>query len=170
MDALTDSTKEIFYLLLSKRIPLSEFEQWVYSNSTSLEDELQLNLYYDLVSHDYNQKDSLHFIQEKIKPQIDGEDYKIWKTRRLLTDIVENQLDLVVATRQLRELYFETGENFIPIKLGVGYDSVLDDVPTPDEYGQWSEQGLQEKLKKVESYRDDIIRDAKSFLNELKNK
>ena len=64
---------------------------------------------------------------------------------------------MVLATPRLRQLYFETEENFIPITLGLVYESMLDDVPTPIQYKQWNSESLKEKLKKVDWYRDDII-------------
>ena len=51
--------------------------------------------------------------------------------------------------------------------LAVYYESELDDVPIPSEYKLWNDQGLQEKLKKVDLYKGDFIKDAKDFLATL---
>ncbi len=167
MDKLTDTTKQTFFRLLNGDLAIKEFEQWVYNSSDNLEAELQPDFYLDLISFNYNQKDNFRQLGDKIGTQIDTNEFNIWRTRRLLRDIIENKIDLVLATRKLRELYFDTGENFIPITLGVGYESVLDDVPTPSEYKQWESGALKQVLKKVDGYRDDIIRDAKLFLDTL---
>ncbi len=170
MDELTDTTKQTFFKLLNGDITIKDFEQWVYKSSDNLETVLQPDLYLDLISFNYIQKDSLRQLCDKIKTQIDNEEFTIWRTKRLLKDIIENKIDLVVATRQLRELYYDTDEKFIPITLGVGYESVLDEVPTPSEYKQWNSKALKEILKTVDYYRDDIIRDSKAFLDTLDKK
>jgi hypothetical protein len=160
-------TEQIFFRLLDRDCSVKEFEQWIYSHSDNLGKELSTHLHLDLISSDYNQKDSFSQLIEKIAPYINTDEFNIWRTKKLLTEIIEEKIDIVTATRKLRDLYFETGENFIPVTLGIGYESELDDVPTPSEYNQWDSNGLQEKLKKVEWYKDDIIRDAKKILATL---
>jgi len=154
------------YEFLNGDISIKEFEQWVYQ-TPSLKEELQTTVYLDLLSFDYRQKGAAYFIEQKINPYINKEEYNIWRTKKLLNDILENKIEIVIAMRKLRQLYFETGEKLLPIKLALGYESELDDVPTPDEYSKWEENSLKEKLKKVELYRDDIMRDSKVFLEEL---
>jgi hypothetical protein len=164
---MTEETKKIFFQFLDEELPINDFEQWIYKHSDNLKTELQADLHFDLISFDYNQKNYLSFLTDKITPYIDIEELNIWRTKKLLTDIIENNIDLVLATRKLHILYYDTGENFIPATLGIGYDSELDDVPTPMEYNQWDEKALKEKLEKVDFYKDKIIRDAKLFLDTL---
>lgn len=170
MDTLTDSTKQIFFRLLDKDFSIKEFEQWIYKHSNNLEKELPTELHFDLISFGYNQKDSFFQIEDKITRYIDTNEFNIWRTKKLLTEIIEEKIDIITATRKLRDLYFETGEKFIPVPLGIGYASELDDVPSPSEYNQWDSDGLKEKLKKVEWYKDDMIQDAKEFLARLDKK
>ncbi|MEO8146985.1 MAG: hypothetical protein ABI723_05070 [Bacteroidia bacterium] len=160
-------TKQIFFQLLNLDLSVKDFEQWVYKYSDILETDLQAELHFDLISFDYNQRGSFSKIKEKIKPYIDNDEFNIWRAKKLLTDIIEQKIDLVEATRKLRELYFDTGESFIPVKLGIGYESELDDLPIPSEYHQWDSRMLKEKLKKVDLYKDKLIRDAKQFLATL---
>jgi hypothetical protein len=167
MNKLTDTIKIMFFRLLDGDMLVKDFEQWIYESSDTLESELQTDFYLDLISFDYNQKDSFRQLQEKIKIHIDANEFNIWRTKRLLTDIIESKIDLVLATRKLRDLYFETGESFIPKTLAIGYESVLDDVPTPAEYQLWENETLKLALQKVDSYKGDIIRDAKLFLGTL---
>jgi hypothetical protein len=167
MDGLTYTTKQTFFRLLNGELPIKDFEQWVYNSSNNLETELQPDFYLDLISFNYNQKDNFQQLSDKIGTQIDTNEFNIWRIRKLLIDIIGNKIDLVLATRKLRELYFHTGENFIPITLGIGYQSLLDDVPIPSEYKQWESEALKQVLKKVEGYKDDIVRDAKLFLDTL---
>ena len=170
MDKFTDPTKQIFFRLLDGDFSVQEFEQWVYRHSDNLEKELPTDLHFDLISFGYNQKDSFSQLKDVITPWIDIDEFNIWRTKKLLTEIIDEKIDIVIATRKLRILYFDTGENFIPVTLGIGYESELDDVPIPSEYNQWDSNGLKEKLKKVEWYKDDIIRDAKEFLGTLDKK
>ena len=170
MDKLTDTTKQIFFRLLDGDFSVKDFEQWVYRHSDNLENELPTDLHLDLISFGYNQKDSFFQLKEKITPYIETDEFNIWRTKKILTDIVEQRVDLVTATRKLRDIYFDTGENFIPVTLGIGYESELDDVPTPSEYKQWDSKELKEKLKKVDWYKDDIVREAKEFLATLDKK
>jgi hypothetical protein len=167
MDKLTDQTKETFFRLINDDFSVNDFGQWVHKHSGNLEKELPAKLYYDLISFDYNQKDLLAQLKGKIKKWLDRNEFNLWRTKKLLTEIIEQKIDLVLATRKLHTLYYDTGETFIPITLAIGYCSELDDLPIPSEYKLWDSVALKEKLKKVDLYRDDIIRDAKEFLATL---
>jgi len=170
MNELTDSTKQIFFRLLDRDFSVKEFEQWIYRNSDNLEKELPTDLHFDLISLGYNQKDIFFQLKDKITPYININQFNIWRTKKLLEEIIQEKIDIVTSTRKLRDLFFDTGENFIPVTLGIGYESELDDVPAPSEYDQWDSNALKEKLKKIEWYKDDIILDAKEFLATLDNK
>ena len=166
---MTEQIKLILYRLLDKDLSINDFEQFIYDNN-QFKNEIQADFYLDLISLDYNNKGIYWDLLSKVESYIDKNDFNLWRTKKLLADIIENKVDLVFATRKLRDLYFATGEKLIPIRLGVGYESELDELPIPDEYIQWNERELKEKLKKVDLYRDDIISDAKIFLDELNNK
>ena len=167
---LNQTTKQTFFHLLDRRLEVKDFERWVYNSSNRLEGELQADFYINLISFNYNQKDTLQKLRDIINPFIDIQEFNTWRTKELLNDIINDKIDLVVASRKLRDLYFETGEDFIPITLGIGYESELDDVPVPSEYSLWNKKDLDEKLKKVEWYKDRILQDSREFLNILKKK
>jgi len=164
---MTNKTREFLFEFLDDEVTVDNFEQWIYKNK-----ELEAShrtLYQDLILFDYRDKDARQGIKNKLGPYIDSKEFNIWRTKRLLDRIIEDKIDLVLGTRKLRELYFDTGENFIPPTLGIGYESELDDLPTPDEYHMWNENDLKEKLKKADRYRANIKRDAEAFLITLKS-
>jgi hypothetical protein len=167
---ISESTKLNFFELLNGEKTVLDFEKWVYQNSIYLENDLHDKLYIDFISFNYKQKDSFTQLKYIIFPLIDIDEFNIWRTKKLLADIIENKIDLVLATKKLRNLYYETDEVLIPITLGIGYESVLDDVPLPKEYYLWNKETLMEKLDKVELYKDNILSDAKDFLLSLNKK
>ena len=167
MDKISNSTKQTFFRMLNGDMSISDFEQWVYTSGDLLEKELESEIYLELVSFNFKQKDSLQLLINKAETLVNMDEFNIWRTKRLLTDIIENNLDLVLATRKLRQLYFETGKNIIPETLGIGFESELDDLPIPSEYNQWESSALQKTLEKVDQYRDEILRDAKLLLHTL---
>lgn len=164
----TDFIKTNFFRVLNRDLPIKEFEAWVYSWEARIQAELPSDLYFDLISFNYNQKDALAELEKKIRPFIETNEFDVWRTKELLSQIVNNEIDLVVATRKLRDLYYSTGEK-LPIELGIGYESVLDDLPVPSEYDQWNKEELKEKLKKLDYYKEDLLQDAKSALESLNN-
>jgi hypothetical protein len=164
---MTNETKEFLFEFLDNEVTTGDFEQWIYKNN-ELETS-QPTLYQDLILSDFGDTDVKNGIKNKLGPYIDSKEFNVWRTKRLLNKIIENKIDIVLGTRKLRELYFETGENFIPPTLGIGFESELDDLPTPDEYHMWNEKELKEKLKKADRYKEDIKRDAEAFLTTLKS-
>jgi hypothetical protein len=162
---MTAKTKEFIFEFLDNGVTVKDFEQWVYAHKEL--EALQPTLYQDLILFDYTDKDARHQINEKLKPYIDKTEFDLWRTIRLLNKIIEDKIDIVLATRELRQLYYDTGERFIPTKLGIGYESVLDHIPIRDEYHLWNEDVLKEQLKMVDSYRDNIKKDAREFLRTI---
>lgn len=167
---INDLTVISFFQLLNRDLSVKEFEAWIYDNEKRLEIELPANLYLDLLSFDYNKKDSLAELEQKITPYIDSRDFNIWRTRMLLLKILNAEVDLVLATRKLRDLYNSTEEKLLSIELGIGYESVLDDLPVPSEYDLWNKDELTMKLKKLDFYKEDLLRDVKSALTTLERK
>lgn len=164
---LAPDTKNTFFHFLDGDIAISELEQWIYSNSSKLENELQSDNYLNLISFDFTQKAAGSWLRDEIFALIDRNEYYVWSTIKLLNEIIESDIDLVLAIRKLRELYDLTGGEWLPIRLGVGYESAMDHLPVPDEYDQWNKTALAEKLKEVEEYRDRIVNDAVSFLKTI---
>ena len=62
---LTANTRNKFYQAITKEIPLSAFEEWVY-NTPSLENELGEDIYFRLISFDYNSKDQIIWLEDLV--------------------------------------------------------------------------------------------------------
>ncbi len=167
MKKLSEVSKRTFLRLLEGDLPIKDFERWVYDSSDSIENELGKEAHLDLISFGYKRASSLDELKDMILGYINTMEFKLWRTKKLLSEIVENKIDLVLATRKLRDLYYDGGNTFIPVDLGVGYESELDDVPIPSEYIEFQSHEVEEKLKKVEWYRNYILRDAKELLDTL---
>ena len=170
MKKLSEVSKRTFVRLLEGDLPVKDFERWVYDNSDSLENELGTEAHFTLISFAYKRAGCFEELKEMILGYIDTTEFKLWRTKKLLTEIIENKIDLVLATRKLRELYLNGCNNFIPVGLGIGYESELDDVPIPSEYIKFQEHEVEEKLKKVNWYRNNIIKDARDLLNILNSR
>jgi hypothetical protein len=169
MQNLSDTTRLRFLEFLNKELSLKDFEQWVYKNPDDLEKELNADFYLNLISLNYHQKDSALQLQDMLFSFINKDEFNIWRTKKLLTEIVEEKIDMVLATRKLKAIYTAT-EDFIPLDLGTGYESELDDVPIPSEYHNWDKWKLYERLRKVDLYKDSFIKDAQEFLDMLNKK
>lgn len=170
MNRLSSQFEIKTFQVLNKDITVQDFEKWIYANSDQLQAGLESDLYFDLISFNYNQKDSLKLLQDKLKPHIDKYRFDIWRIKSVLTAIIENRIDLVLATRKLSTLYFETGENLIPVTLGIGCESEIGDFPTPNQYHLWNKDTLTKLIDTKEAYRNSITKDAKKFLKVINQK
>lgn len=66
MNKISNLTKQTFFRLLNGDISISDFEQWVYASGDMLEKELESEIYLELVSFNYNQKDNLQLLIDKV--------------------------------------------------------------------------------------------------------
>jgi hypothetical protein len=159
------SLKQIFFGLVDDTLARGDFERWVDDHSNDIEEFLPPNLSWEILSADYTHENKYLDVMTKLAQWIDGSPFDTWRLRRLLTAIIMDRIDIVSAARELCGLYHDGG--LIPVMLGVGYASEFDDVPAACEYDLWDKSSLKEKLKKVEFYKDDFIRDARELLERL---
>ena len=161
-----------FYEYVNRDISIEQFEDWVY-NSTELEYFLPTDHYNDLISFNFKSHDTLPFIESLIKKLFDWEEYEKWRTIKLLKSIKNQEIELVLATRKMRQLYMEQIEEcqtpFISVGLAIGYESELDRCPIEAEYDQWNSEALKKQLEPVEWYRNDIFESVTHELEELLN-
>jgi len=167
MHTLSKTTKEVIYTTLDCQMPIKVFQQWLLTHEKELQKELPASLFKDLISFDFNQPDCESIIYDTLLPYLNLDDFNKWRTKTLLVQIVENKIDPVLGARNLSELYYKTGGNFIPASLGIAYDSELDNVPVPSEYHLWNETQLREKLESIKEYTQAFINEAKVFLESL---
>lgn len=164
---LSEVSKRLFLRLLEGDLPVRDFERCVYNNIDILENELGTEAHLNLISFGYKRAGCFGELKYMIFGYIETKKFKLWPTKKLLIEIIENKIDLVLATRKLKALCYNGCNDFIPVDPGVGYDSKLDDVPIPSEYIEFQRHEVEEKLKKVEWYRNSIIKDARALRSTL---
>lgn len=142
-----------FFTLIIEQGDLKRFETWLYQTS-SLENYLRSNDYFELISLDFNHKFCVMEIEKIITPYLDYLQYNRQILLDILLSLTQNPNDLT----KLRDIYhfYEQGYAFLD-KLADGYGSsaeicYLDDL-------EWIlSKGHLEKIKKLaQAYYDDLV-------------
>jgi RNAse (barnase) inhibitor barstar len=161
-----------FYQFLNDDISLELFENWVYENK-ELENVIPEDHYNDLLAFNFKSREIKNFIKSIIKKHFDWKEFEKYRTIELLKNIKSGNIEIVLASRKLRELYLEQEEEikspFLTIGLAIGYESELDNCPIESEYKLWNSDALKKQLEPVEWYRKRILEDVDEELNELLN-
>ena len=161
-----------FYQFLNDDISLELFESWVYENN-DIEKVILEDHYNDLLAFNFKSKEIKSFIKSIIKKHFDWKEFEKYRTIELLKNIKSGNIEIVLASRKLRELYLEQEEEikrpFLSIGLAIGYESELDNCPIESEYNLWNSEALKKQLEPVEWYRKRILEDVNQELNELLN-
>lgn len=161
-----------FYEYLSANISLESFENWIYDNK-ELEKYIPKDLYVELISFDYTSHNLIPFIKTIVQEQFDWKEYELWRTIDLLEKIKSEKIEIVLATRKMRQLYFEQEERIkrplISIGLAIGYESELDICPIESEYQKWNPESLKKQLELVGLYKNRILETVNKELTELLN-
>ena len=161
-----------FYKFINDDINNESFEKWVYDNK-ELESIFQKDHYFDIISYNYKSEHSKYFIKSVVKKQFDLNEFEKWRTIELLEKILSNEIEFVLSTRKLRQLYKEQEdeikEPYISLELGIGYESCLDECPIETEYHLWNSEALKKQLDIVNSYRVDFMNLVQIELNNIKN-
>lgn len=168
MKNFSSETGDLIFKFLYNKISVKDIEKWVYENE-SLKDLFGEEKYLELLEFNYNKEyaagEVKHLITLALKEKDSEKFYKeqlLW----LLEGLIEGKLDIISALRAIAKLSYEK-EDLIPF-IFIGYESELDDVPCEDEYHQWDKKALQEKLKKIDWYRKNIMEDSKKLFKQLK--
>lgn len=167
-----DLNRVKFYQFLNDNISKKSFENWIYE-SKELENILPEISYVNLLSFNFRSRETKKFIKSIVKKHFDWKEFEKWRTIELLKKIKNGEIEIVLATRKLMQLYYNQKEeikrSFVSIYLAIGYESELDDCPIEAEYSQWNSTALKKQLEKVESYKASILDDIDKELNELLN-
>ena len=75
--------KEYIYGVISETIPITKFEQWLYTQ-TELVDDLDNELNLALFSFDYKQRGAVYEFTKIVTPHIDGKDVELWRSKAYL--------------------------------------------------------------------------------------
>ena len=161
-----------FYEFLNGDIGRDELEQWIYLTK-ELENEFPEDHYIDLISFPYKTGDTKQYITKLVYTFFDNKEYELWRTIKLLQEVSEGKIETVLASRKLRKLYKEQEETLerplITIRLGIGFESVLDECPIEIEYDLWNPNALKKQLEMVNYYKNELRDSATIELNELKS-
>ncbi len=161
-----------FYEFLNGDIEKEALEKWVYETK-ELEKEFPEDHYLDLISFSFKKGDLKAYVSSLVDKVFDWQEYEKWRTIKLLREILNDEIETVLATRQLRQLYLEQEERIkwplISIRLGVGFESVLDECPVESEYGNWNKDALKMQLEPIGRYKKEILETAKKELSEITN-
>ncbi len=167
-----DSVIIQFYKFINEDMNNESFEKWIYDNK-ELEGIFQKDLYLDIISFNYKSHDSRTFIKSIVKKQFNWNEFEKWRTIELLEKILSCEIEFVLSTRKLRQLYKEQENEikipYISIELGIGYESCLDKFPVETEYHLWNKETLKKQLDYVENYREDFMKIVQNELNNIKH-
>ena len=167
-----NSNRITFYKFLNEDISKESLENWINENKY-LEKLFQKDHYIDLLSFNYKSNETKNYIKSIVKKHFDWQEFEKWRTIELLEKIINGKVELVLATRKLRQLYLEQKEEIknpiISIELAIGYESVLDNYPVESEYHQWNSDSLKKQLEQIELHRVDFLNSVDKELTELLN-
>jgi RNAse (barnase) inhibitor barstar len=162
----------IFYQFLIDEISKESFESWVYE-SKELESIIPNDYYNDLIAFNFKSRELKNYIKSVVKKHFDWKEFEKWRTIEILKKIKSGKIEIVLATRKLRQLYLEQEEEikrpFLSIGLAIGYESELDNCPIETECELWNSDTLKRQLEPVEWYRKRILEDVDKELSELLN-
>ena len=95
-----------FYKFLNDDISKEDLENWIYENK-ELEKLFQVDHYNDLLSFNYKSRETKNYIKSLVKENFDWQEFEKWRTIELLEKIKSGKIELVLASRRLRQLYLE---------------------------------------------------------------
>jgi len=159
-----------FYEFLNGDLPSAIFESWIY-RSKKLELILTVDDYFDLIEFNFKSHEFIPFIKSLVKKNFDWKEYELWRTTKLLESIKKGEMELVLATRNMKAMYLEQIEEIkVPLiskELALGFESVLDDCPIASEYHLWKAEALEKQLEPVQFYKAKILEMVEQELEEI---
>lgn len=165
-----NSNKLQFYEFLNGDLALEAFETWVFRSKT-LEITLSADDYFDLIEFNFKSHEFRAFVKKLVRKYFDWNEYEKWRTIKLLERIKNGEMELVLATRAMRQLYSEqeeeTGKPLISKELALGFESMLDELPIESEYHLYTAELLKKQLEEVETSRSRIMEQVERELNQL---
>lgn len=149
-------TAKIFTSFFENRTSsVSEFEQWVYSNS-DLEKDLGTDIYTDLISLNYNDKSIRVYVKKLIDPVVD---YANLHKNEILKLVQELMSKSIAPLSGIRELYSWTDKGY----RFLGY---IDAVGNFGEQGKSIVHWLDDNMEKEHQWTKMLERHS-TFINEL---
>lgn len=118
MSPLPDAIKHIFFKVMHGKVPIRDFEQWVYTNE-QLEALLPEDDYMELLSFNYQQRGAKYLLFHLLSRLVSLGEYETYKLRLLLESARHRNMELPGVLEQLYERYYR-GYTFLQ-SLGLGY-------------------------------------------------
>ena len=162
---MEENTLEVFeltiYKLINRDFSLSEFEQWVYSNS-ELETILEAQEYLELISLNYKTPSSLYEAEKILKKYINIGKYHTWRVTEVLKKIIDRPSDVHKYIEECYELYCE-GFGFLQ-NLGIGYGLTITVLPSHYKRESWNELNHLEQRQLIDSFYPNVAEEAKKVI------
>lgn len=156
MSSIPFSLEQKIHQVITQRLSLQDFEQWLYQN-----DELEVldpNLYLELISFDYSHESSFKEFQLSFEKYVGFHKFETDLIKEYLYSIIDRENDYQHSIWKLYELYC-TGYEFLQ-KLGLKYGLCLIDTSYPVEL-------VKDSNDIIDMFYPDIISDAKNVLGWL---
>ncbi len=120
MKILPVPVKEKAYAYLNHEIGITNFEQWVYANADELEETLDDNTFFWLISFSYNQEGAKQTLSLLLGERIDKADYEKYRLLYLLYKTLDPQTAKLEMIEQFYDLYCKGYYFFDTLALGYG--------------------------------------------------
>lgn len=92
---------------------------------------------------------------------------QVQELQSVLERIIHKQVPIHVGCSLLSAM-FHNGNGLVWYDFDE-FDSLLADVPFPDQYPYWNQEALHDKLKKLDEYEEQVIGLAKQLFEKLKH-
>lgn len=148
-------TETTFYKVLTHRMTINDFEQWLYKNE-QLDKQLPNNLYFDLISLNYTNEYVINELHNLLDNHVEFYKFEKSKIMECLQSIIDKDENCGNAILMTYNLYCD-GYNFLR-KLGLEYGLCLID----DYDFSYFNKTLKDK------FYPNIIEDAENALNWFK--
>lgn len=135
MPELPDHNKQIFFNVMSKRMSIEVFEQWVYTDQ-ELEQTLSADSYLELISLNFKKSGVRYELFNLLQKFVGAGEYETWKLTRLLNSVKAHEINLPGLLEQLYYLYCD-GYTFLSA-LGLGFGLSMCVLPKPYKVEHWS--------------------------------
>jgi hypothetical protein len=148
---LSDETQRQFLRFCNRESDPQAFERWVCA-ATDLDSEIGHGAHLDLISADYRGRDvgGVRDLCARILELNHPGGLGRHRARQILRSMIDDESAVVGGLRKLVALR-QDDDDLIPIEF-VGFDSEMDDVPTPDRYHLWNAAALAELMAKTRPY------------------
>ena len=159
--------EEKTYKLISRKVEISDFEKWVYSEK-ELEKLLTYDDYLALISLSYTTPSTLYEAEKILKKYIKIEKYHEWYLRKILQKIIERPNNVYKYISQTYDMYCD-GYYFLE-NLGIGYGLSIEVPPSCYSAQSWENLEPIEQKILVGTYYPSVQKEAEKVIYWLDSK